>query len=297
MLDYNFSLENLRFHLTKKDTLVFYGWYRENNPDRRSLRVCLDAKELELAEHVRRGIEIRQKYLNYQADINEEVVGEVALPKDWKSSSKLTIICVHEAEEKIIRTITVKKLISMQERVDYYLETENLSEGTLTFSGWAMADGEVTFTLKNQKGRELKAQVERYYRKDVMAVYEDAAEGVQAGFKVTQATVSRDIRELKLTKVAGDNGKQKYVVLQKPKSDLYDKYVQVLRTGYLSMDKAQNILVIKTVSGMAMAVATAVDELHINGVVGTIAGDDTVMCAVRDNEEIVRVMEQIKKLV
>ncbi len=119
----------------------------------------------------------------------------------------------------------------------------------------------------------------------------------QAGFKVTQATVSRDIRELKLTKVAGDNGKQKYVVLQKPKSDLYDKYVQVLRTGYLSMDKAQNILVIKTVSGMAMAVATAVDELHINGVVGTIAGDDTVMCAVRDNEEIVRVMEQIKKLV
>ena len=119
----------------------------------------------------------------------------------------------------------------------------------------------------------------------------------QAGFKVTQATVSRDIRELKLTKVSGDNGKQKYVVLQKPESDLYDKYVQVLRTGFLSMDKAQNILVIKTVSGMAMAVATAVDELHINGVVGTIAGDDTVMCAVRDNEEIVRVMEQIKKLV
>ena len=119
----------------------------------------------------------------------------------------------------------------------------------------------------------------------------------QAGFKVTQATVSRDIRELKLTKVSGDNGKQKYVVLQKPESDLYDKYVQVLRTGFLSMDNAQNILVIKTVSGMAMAVATAVDELHINGVVGTIAGDDTVMCAVRDNEEIVRVMEQIKKLV
>ena len=119
----------------------------------------------------------------------------------------------------------------------------------------------------------------------------------QAGFKVTQATVSRDIRELKLTKVSGDNGKQKYVVLQKPESDLYDKYVQVLLTGFLSMDKAQNILVIKTVSGMAMAVATAVDELHINGVVGTIAGDDTVMCAVCDNEEIVRVMEQIKKLV
>jgi len=118
-----------------------------------------------------------------------------------------------------------------------------------------------------------------------------------AGFKVTQATVSRDIRELKLTKVAGDNGKQKYVVLQNKESDLYDKYVQVLRTGFLSMDKAQNILVIKTVAGMAMAVAAALDELHISGIVGSIAGDDTIMCAVRDNEEIVRVMEQIKKLV
>lgn len=118
-----------------------------------------------------------------------------------------------------------------------------------------------------------------------------------AGFKVTQATVSRDIRELKLTKVSGDNGKQKYVVLQNTESDLYDKYVQVLRTGFLSMDKAQNILVIKTVAGMAMAVAAALDELHISGIVGSIAGDDTIMCAVRDNEEIVRVMEQIKKLV
>ena len=118
-----------------------------------------------------------------------------------------------------------------------------------------------------------------------------------AGFKVTQATVSRDIRELKLTKVAGDNGKQKYVVLQNKESDLYDKYVQVLRTGFLSMDKAQNILVIKTVAGMAMAVAAALDELHISGIVGSIAGDDTIMCAVRDNEEIVKVMEQIKKLV
>lgn len=118
-----------------------------------------------------------------------------------------------------------------------------------------------------------------------------------AGFKVTQATVSRDIRELKLTKVAGDNGKQKYVVLQNTESDLFDKYVQVLRTGFLSMDRAQNILVIKTVAGMAMAVAAALDELRINGIVGSIAGDDTVMCAIRDNEEIVKVMEQIKKLI
>lgn len=117
-----------------------------------------------------------------------------------------------------------------------------------------------------------------------------------AGFKVTQATISRDIRELKLTKVSTDDGKQKYVVLQGTESDLYDKYVQVLKTGYLSMDRAQNILVIKTVAGMAMAVAAALDELHINGIVGSIAGDDTIMCAVRDNDEVAKVMQQMKKL-
>lgn len=74
----------------------------------------------------------------------------------------------------------------------------------------------------------------------------------QAGFAVTQATVSRDIRELKLTKVQSESGKQRYVVLQNQTS-FSDKYIRILRDGYMSMDMAQNILVIKTVSGMAMA--------------------------------------------
>ena len=78
----------------------------------------------------------------------------------------------------------------------------------------------------------------------------------QAGFAVTQATVSRDIRELKLTKVQSVSGKQRYMVLQN-QSSFSDKYIRILRDGYMSMDMAQNILVIKTVSGMAMAVAAA----------------------------------------
>ena len=78
-----------------------------------------------------------------------------------------------------------------------------------------------------------------------------------AGFKVTQATISRDIRDLKLTKVASDGGRQKYVVLRPDEGGMSEKYVRVLQDGYVSMDMAQNILVIKTVSGMAMAVAAA----------------------------------------
>ena len=118
-----------------------------------------------------------------------------------------------------------------------------------------------------------------------------------AGFKVTQATVSRDIRDLKLTKVSVDGGRQKYVVLKPEEDGMSEKYIRVLRAGYVSMDMAQNILVIKTVSGMAMAVAAAVDAMKWKEVVGCIAGDDTIMCAVRSVDETVAVMEKIRKIV
>ena len=119
----------------------------------------------------------------------------------------------------------------------------------------------------------------------------------RAGFKVTQATVSRDIRDLKLTKVSVGAGKQKYVVHRQDEPEMSEKYIRVLRAGYVSMDMAQNILVIKTVSGMAMAVAVAVDSMKWNEVVGCIAGDDTIMCAIRTVEDTVAVMDKIRKIV
>lgn len=118
----------------------------------------------------------------------------------------------------------------------------------------------------------------------------------QSGFKVTQATVSRDIRDLKLTKLSVDGGRQKYVIL-KPEEGMSEKYIRVLRDGYVSMDMAQNILVIKTVSGMAMAVAAAVDAMKWREVVGSIAGDDTIMCAIRTVEDTTVVMDKIRKIV
>ena len=118
----------------------------------------------------------------------------------------------------------------------------------------------------------------------------------QEGFTVTQATISRDIRELKLTKVSVDGVHQKYTLLQEKETNLYNKYVRVLQDGFLWMDQAENILVIKTISGMAMAIAAAIDNLEVPGVVGTIAGDDTVMCAVHSVSEVPVVMTKIDRL-
>lgn len=118
----------------------------------------------------------------------------------------------------------------------------------------------------------------------------------KAGYQVTQATVSRDIRELKLSKVQAESGKQRYVVFQSQEG-LSDKYIRILRDGFLSMDMAQNILVIKTVSGMAMAVATALDNIGWKEIVGCIAGDDTIMCAIRTMEDAQTVMAELEKIV
>ena len=127
---------------------------------------------------------------------------------------------------------------------------------------------------------------------------EELADRLRAeGFQITQATVSRDIRDLKLTKVPTDDGRQKYVVLKATENALRDKYIRILKDGFVSMDMAMNILVIKTVSGMAMAVAAAIDEMRWNEVVGCIAGDDTIMCAVRTIEDTAAVMDKIRKIV
>ena len=118
----------------------------------------------------------------------------------------------------------------------------------------------------------------------------------QSGFDVTQATVSRDIRELKLSKMPSTDGKQKYVIINRQEDHLNDKYSRVLRDGYLSMDMAQNILVIKTVSGMVMAVAAAIDALKFDEIVGSIAGDDTIMAAIRSVDDTKSVMDKIHQL-
>ena len=119
----------------------------------------------------------------------------------------------------------------------------------------------------------------------------------EEGFEVTQATVSRDIRDMKLSKMPTGDGHQKYVRFHNDEKHLSGKYVNVLKEGFVSIDMAQNILVVKTVSGMAMAVAAAIDAMKYPEIVGSIAGDDTIMMAVRTVEDTKSLMNQILQLV
>lgn len=153
-----------------------------------------------------------------------------------------------------------------------------------------------------RKGKRMKAKrqakiLDLIVKKEIGTQEELTTELERAGFIATQATVSRDIREMKLTKVAMSDGKLRYVAYRKTDDDMCEKYIRIFRDGFVSMDNAQNILVIRTVSGMAMAVAAALDHMELPEIVGSIAGDDTIMCAVRSIDDTIVIMNKLRRIV
>ena len=142
------------------------------------------------------------------------------------------------------------------------------------------------------KGKRQEAILELVKKFEIETQEELAEKLNKSGFSVTQATISRDIRELKLTKIQR-GAKQVYAALTENKYSNSNKYIDILKHSFVSMDMAQNILVIKTASGTAMALATALDSLHWDEIVGTIAGDDTVMCAIRTVEDTKKLMKKL----
>ena len=117
------------------------------------------------------------------------------------------------------------------------------------------------------------------------------------GFSVTQATVSRDIREMKLTKIATERGKQKYSVITGNDIEVTERLTRVFREAVVKMDYAQNMIVVKTLEGMGMAVAVALDNMQNPEIMGTIAGDDTVFCVVRTHNQAVSIIEKLYRII
>ena len=147
--------------------------------------------------------------------------------------------------------------------------------------------------MKVARHEKIKELIQQY---DIDTQEELASRLNEAGFKVTQATVSRDIRALKMMKVTGKDGKSRYVILQELPTEMGEKYTRVLHDALLTIDQGQNILVIRTVPGMAMGVAAALDALNWEETLGSIAGDDTVMCVARTLEEASSVAERLKSI-
>lgn len=127
---------------------------------------------------------------------------------------------------------------------------------------------------------------------------EELAEGLKvAGFDVTQATVSRDIKLLKLIKLQGENGKYKYVTSASEKNNIGDKLNSILKNTLLHVENVDNFVVVKTISGSAMAAAEALDTLDLEDIAGTIAGDNTIFILVRRKEKAEEIVDRLKKMI
>lgn len=133
--------------------------------------------------------------------------------------------------------------------------------------------------------------------KQEIETQEELASALNArGICVTQATVSRDIKELRLLKVLTPSGKYKYATGDQADNNLTDRFIRMLAESLLSVSSANNLIVVKTLSGSANVAAEALDSMHWPEVLGTLAGDNTVLLIIRSNEETITVTSRIREL-
>ncbi len=136
---------------------------------------------------------------------------------------------------------------------------------------------------KYTRQRKILEIIEKY---DVETQEELAEFLKRAGIEITQATISRDIKELRLVKVLTKNGTYKYAVVDDRLEGTTDRLITIFRNSVISLDIAGHIVVLKTLPGAAQVCGSAIDSLKLNGVVGTLAGDDTVFVAVGNDKDI-----------
>ena len=133
--------------------------------------------------------------------------------------------------------------------------------------------------------------------KQEIETQEELASALNArGIRVTQATVSRDIKELRLLKVLTPSGKYKYATGDQADNNLTDRFIRMLAESLRSVSSANNLIVVKTLSGSANGAAEALDSMHWPEVLGTLAGDNTVLLIIRSNEETITVTSRIREM-
>ncbi len=126
---------------------------------------------------------------------------------------------------------------------------------------------------------------------------DELAQALKAtGFDVTQATVSRDIKEMRLIKVLTKDGRYKYASIREKEGVVNDRFLKMFRNSVVSIDFAGNIIVIKTLVGSASAAGVAIDAFNVKEIVGSIAGDDTIFLLVKDANDVPQLLNYFSNL-
>ncbi len=147
--------------------------------------------------------------------------------------------------------------------------------------------------MKNVRQTAILSIIEQ---NDIETQEELASRLRQMGIDVTQATVSRDIKELRLLKVLSASGGYKYATADKAEHGLSDRFVRIFKDSVLSINYANNIIVIKTLAGSANVAAEAIDSMRLPQILGTMAGDNTILVIVKTEEEAVQTVESFRDM-
>ena len=143
-----------------------------------------------------------------------------------------------------------------------------------------------------------QAMIREIVENQSIQTQEELAEALRAhGMVVTQATVSRDIKEMHLLKVLADNGNYRYATMEKGDSGMNDRLIRMLSDSVVDISSANNLIVIHTLPGSAHVAAEAIDSLKWQEVLGTIAGDNTILAIIRSNDEVDEVVRRFRSLV
>lgn len=229
-----FNLERgVRFHLYEKNKLVIRGWYRDDNSEGKEVEFQLDGEVLPFHLEVKKGVSIRQKYLNYQKNISEELVYTVVLPEKWKERKTFSILNQRGQEKHYLVKMKTQQLIKREEAIEYQIENESVTENEFSISGWVVGRQPVEIEIYSNKKKIEGAKVTRTYRRDVNDVFEELEKVERTGFRI-QASLPLDncikvkfssgkavesynttLRKMKKNKKEGMNGLQKFLLYYK----------------------------------------------------------------------------------
>lgn len=182
---HKFFVEKMRFHLTERNKLVFVGWFFDGSTKDHSLEVYFDNEKLPLQIQINKGAEVRQKYIRSINEIEEEVVGIVTLPENWKECHRLRIVSGYCGECAKAYTISKGKLLRLEKEVSFYIEKCHRGEGRITVTGWCQAAGEVKLELLNAAKQPISEKVDHYYRKDLLSIFPECDMESKPGFAIT----------------------------------------------------------------------------------------------------------------
>lgn len=189
MENFDFVLENLRFHVYKENGMIFFGWFRNDNPEGRRIKVYVNGKAVSVQIKTERGIEIRQKYLLRNANVTEEVCGQFELPISYKEVEEICFYSVLDNKETLCCIVSGAQLEGMKSAIQCNLENISYEDHKLTLTGWAVSNEDIEYSII-YAGQPVEYTLTSGYRRDVHTVFPEVDKDRDLGFTL-QATLSK----------------------------------------------------------------------------------------------------------